>query len=416
MEIAKAYLIKHQFIKPDISRVPQKKGLLKYIVIIPAFCEPDIFDTLHSIKNCTFPSFNIEVFILVNYPLGSSEEIKAENNTLFSQLKKWSGEYNHPHLSFTPLLAPDLPDKHAGAGLARKILMDSACQRFDEEKVNDGVIFSLDADTLVPPDYFTDLERLAVSPKTGCFIFNFKHPLEGNAFPPDIYNAIILYELHLRYYKNILQSIGYPYYQYTIGSCFAVRAKLYMQAGGMSRRKGGEDFYFLHKIFPNTETEFLNHTYLTPSPRASWRVPFGTGPAIKKIIDSEKRQLKTYHPKSFLELKPFIEEIPLLWDLNAAAIKNHIKRYAPGILNFLISNDSIAAITEIKNNCATQKAFTKRLLLWFDAFKVLKYLNYTRDNYYADIDIIEAVNMFLKTNLGEPKRLLEKLRERDDVL
>ncbi len=416
MEIANAYLKKHQFIKPDISKVPFTEGLLKYIVVIPAYCEPDVFNTLLSLKRCTLPINTVEVFILINFPLSVSEKIKAENKALFSQLTNWSKKNNLPHLTFIPLIIPDLPDKHAGAGLARKILMDSACQRFSEQNIEDGIILSLDADTIVPKNYLSDLEKKTSDKKNGCFIFNFKHPLNGDEFSPAIYNAITLYELHLRYYKLILQSTGYPFYQYTIGSCFAVRALTYMQAGGMSRRKGGEDFYFLHKIFPNTQTVFLQNTYLSPSPRASWRVPFGTGPAIKKIIESEQQQLLTYHPKSFFDLKPFIKMIPLLWEMDSTTINHNLQKLPKSILSYLISINIIDSITEIKNNCSSQNSFTKRFFNWFDAFKVLKYLNYARDNYYVDIHITKATNIFLETNINTPSKLLEILRKKDELL
>src|SRR5690606_25563210 len=63
-------------------------------------------------------------------------------------------------------------------------------------------------------------------------------------------NYIIDYEIFLRYYALGLQYAAYPYAFQTVGSSMAARASIYASIGGMNRRKAGEDFYFLHKVFP----------------------------------------------------------------------------------------------------------------------------------------------------------------------
>ena len=64
---------------------------------------------------------------------------------------------------------------------------------------------------------------------TGCTIY-FEHPIEGDEYPPEVYDAIIQYELYLRYYLQALRYTGYPYATHTVGSCFAVKASVYAKA------------------------------------------------------------------------------------------------------------------------------------------------------------------------------------------
>jgi hypothetical protein len=383
-------------------------------VIIPAYSETDIFSTLNSISATQAIESEIEVLILVNYPEGCSIELKQQNNELYNKLKVWAGK-SCSHIRYLPLLAKNLPDKHAGAGLARKILMDTACSRFNLLDRPDGFILSIDADTLVPENYFSEINKCVnQNADTDCLIFNFAHPLYDTSYTSGVYRAVAQYEMHLRYYKQILQAIGYPFYHYTIGSCFGVKAKTYVKVGGMSKRKAGEDFYFLQKVFPNAITQFVRNIKLIPSPRPSWRVPFGTGPAIRKIMNDLSGSYASYHPQSFYELQNLFEIIPLFYVSDLDTCNKKIAELPDSISNYLINNNIQAKITEIKNNSASELNFIKRFYHWFDAFNVLKYLNYSRINSSGTIDVIEATRLFLKTDKNDVFELLEELRKRDD--
>lgn len=411
MGFAEKYLKKQSFQEKYISRAPINTELLKYIVIIPAFSEPDIYQTLESLKNTSPTESNVLVLVLVNYSEACSESLKEQNQQLFRDLETWSISNNTTRLCFLPILAADLPAKHAGAGLARKILMDYACTIFDSTDNPEGIILSLDADTLVPQNYFSELALQAnKNKKTDCFIFNFAHPLDGNTYSPSVYNAICLYELHLRYYKNILQSISYPYYHYTIGSCFALRAKTYIKVGGMNKRKAGEDFYFLQKVFKVSNTLFANKIILQPSPRPSWRVPFGTGPTIRKITSQTANIYQTYHPSAFKEVKELTKLAPEFYQCNSGKTNALIDSLPTCIKEYLLLNNIHEHLLEINNNSASKEAFTKRFFAWFDAFNLLKFLNYARDNCYGGIDITSAIKQYTGLQRTNNKELLTELR------
>lgn len=418
MAFADSYIKKNQFTKLEFTKVPIPSGLLRYIVVIPAYSEPGIFHTLKSLKECNPPRYMVEVYILINYSESVSNEIKQQNKELFDKLKDWCAQNYLSWLTFHPFIIPNLPKKHAGVGLARKILMDSAVERFSEVDMPNGFILSLDADTIVPGNYFTDLEHEASENKeTGCYIFNFEHPIKGSQYNKNVYHAALLYELHLRYYKLILKSTGYPFYHYTIGSCFAISANTYVKVGGMSKRKAGEDFYFLQKVFAVSNVSFLNKVVLIPSSRPSWRVPFGTGPAIRKMLNTNTPEYLTYHPELFEGITQLLKTAPLFYKSDSIEIKEMISVLPGPVFNFLGKNKIYERINEVKQNSASKESFIKRFLNWFDAFMVLKYLNYASEKFLPTISVTTAICIFLKTDTPvlnyTPENLLVLLRKKE---
>ncbi|MBN1118204.1 MAG: glycosyltransferase family 2 protein [Bacteroidales bacterium] len=390
-------------------------GLLRFIITIPVFCEPELRKTLQSILNQTEFQAHTEVLLVFNYPENASSEIKEQNNQQYIEINSWAKKVNNDTLRFIPILANDLPAKHAGAGFARKTGMDFAADRFQSIKQPGGFILSLDADSILSENYLQETERiLKEKEKTNTLIYNFAHPTEGTEYNKQVYKAVALYELHLRYYKYMLKSTGFPYYHYTIGSCFGVKAEIYSKSGGMSKRKAGEDFYFLQKVFPYGHVEFLPDTFVYPSPRPSWRVPFGTGPTIRKLLNSPIQKYETYHPESFRHLTMLFEQADKYYLANADQINELNTNLNSELVNFLDSNNFNNKIAEISGNTSSRESFIKRFYQWFDAFMLIRFLNWHRDNCCGTIDVVTAVKEILKLKANpDTFALLNKLRQLD---
>lgn len=390
------YLKRYSYKTFQIQK-PQS-GLLKYIVVIPAYCEPAIYNTLVSLTNCHLCKNAIEVIIITNYSERDEAAVKTENNTNHHQLEKWCLLHSSDKISFHPFIVEDLTAKHAGAGFARKIGMDTAIQRFHEADISDGVIISLDADTLVHQDYFLAIEKaFDTTSNPGGVILNFTH-LTSKGELSRQEKAVQLYELHLRYYRHMLKWAGYPYSHYTIGSCFAVKANVYCKYGGMNRKKAGEDFYFLQKIFPNETIGFVKEQLVFPSARISNRVPFGTGPVLRKILD--EGEYLSYSPKCFSQLKQLVTAIkntslntPQEDILSSINPTDEMKR-------FLISIDFQKNLQEIMKNVATQESFQKRFFNWFDGLMVIKCFNYLTRYCCPKIEIEKAVPELIRLQGG----------------
>jgi hypothetical protein len=419
MSFANNYLTKHKPFIPFIEEPPS--GLLSFIVVIPVYLEDKILVTLLSLKNASLPKQDVEILIVVNYSVNDTDDNKLINQRIFNELLTWCRINSTDGIRFYPLLAADLPAKHAGAGLARKIGMDQALQRYNQIDRHDGLILSLDADTTIDNNYFKAIENnmfsFAYTNYGGCII-HFEHPIKGDEFSKEVYDAIIQYELHLLYYKYSLKFAGFPYYHYTIGSCFGVRAGYYAQQGGMNRKKGGEDFYFLHKLFSHKPFAFISETCVYPSPRPSTRVPFGTGPAIAKMVKNKDLVFMTYSPRAFIDLKALFEKLPVFYHSNMQTIREETDSLPTSIQEFISKNEFDKKIIEIKRNSASPETFLKRFYQWFNGFMVVKYLNYCHQGIYYRIPIVKAIDALIKDkNLQidnkDPKAILVFFREFD---
>ncbi|MBI9069795.1 MAG: glycosyltransferase [Salinivirgaceae bacterium] len=386
------YLEKNALFNNLIKEAPNTET--KLIVIIPAYNEPDIINTLMSLKNCTKAKFPTEILIVINQSEITSTEISRINKETFTKVNNWTRNNATSILKFYVILIDNLPQKHAGAGLARKIAMDLAIERFQSIDEENGIIASLDADTLVSENYLSEIQKAFLqNKKLNAATFYFEH------IPNDILEiniAVETYELYLRYFKQALHYTGFPYAYHTIGSCFAVRASAYAKQGGMNRRQGGEDFYFLHKVFPLDNCKELNHISVFPSSRPSDRVPFGTGPAIQKIINDG--EYPTYRAEMFDHLKYLFDHKNELFQNNLEKLASFYSSLDQSIKHFIKQDEFADKLLEINANCASIESFEKRFFQWFDAFKIIKYLNFTHKN-SGRISTQKAALGFLKDNL-----------------
>ncbi|HKK81062.1 MAG TPA: glycosyltransferase family 2 protein, partial [Prolixibacteraceae bacterium] len=261
--------------------------------------------------------------------------------------------------------------KHAGAGWARKIGMDWAVSLFNQKNNSGGIIVSLDADTVVEENYLEAVcHHFLKSPGQIAATIYFEHPHEHVEHE----SAVVLYELYMRYYKHATEHTGHPNSIYTVGSCFAVKASAYVAQGGMNRRKAGEDFYFLHKLMPLGEVGYISETTVYPSARISNRVPFGTGPALKQFVDGNRDLFFTYPLQLFEVLRTFLSQVEWLYKNNistADELTDHTL-----LVSFFRETNFVAQVNNLKMHCSNQAIFTKRFFHFFDAFKILKWLNF----------------------------------------
>ncbi|MEQ8924921.1 MAG: glycosyltransferase family A protein [Fulvivirga sp.] len=365
---------------------------LGIVITIPCFNEPNLIESLASIAYCHPGRVDVEVIIVINHSEDDSEDIKQFNQKTFEKAQQFATTYNTNHIKFYPILEV-LPPKHAGVGLARKIAMDEAAYRLTSIDKLDGIIVCYDADSQCDDNYLLELERYFDQHKNcpGCSIY-FEHPLEGE-FEDEVYEAIIDYELFLRYYVHALRYAGFPFAHQTIGSSMAVRNAEYQKQGGMNRRKAGEDFYFLHKIIPLGNFGELNTTRIIPSPRKSDRVPFGTGKAVNDWLN--KGNLETYNFKIFDDLKEFYTKLNLVVDYNSL-LNSWLDEIPELLIEFGKTIELTEHVVRIKRNSSNLNSFRSNFHRWFDGFMVLKFVHFARDNYYPNYPISEAAVALFK--------------------
>ena len=199
----------------------------------------------------------------------------------------------------------------------------------------------------------------------------------------------------------------------------AVRCDAYQQQGGMNKRKAGEDFYFLQKFIQLGHFMEIKKTRVIPSPRISTRVPFGTGKAIGSIIE-QKGTLPTYAPASFEDLKSFFTDVPQLFRAKQQHLDQLKSKWPESIREFLDLADFEHKLAEIQRNTSQSKAFVNRFYRWFNAFLLMKFVHFARDNFHDNIPVTDAARWLLKSGLrkrisghADAKELLLKFRKMD---
>ena len=404
------YLEKYSFREPQITERPASD--VGIIVVIPVYNEEAFIQSLESLANCDIPECKVEVISVINSSETEGTEILERNLRTLEEAREWSGLQSKEFIQFHFIHEPALPKKHAGVGLARKIGMDEAVSRF-EMIDQDGIIVCYDADSMCDANYLVEIERhFLLHPKTpGCSV-HFEHPVSGTEFSEEVYQGIVNYELHLRYYKEAMEYCRLPYAYHTVGSSMAVRSSAYQKQGGMNKRKAGEDFYFLHKIIALGGFTNLTTTRVIPSPRSSDRVPFGTGRAIGVWLEESKEEMETYSFKSFQEIRRFIEQLPDIY-------RDEMLGLPPALVPFLEDNNFKEAVRNAQQNSTSYESFRKRFFVWFDAFKLLKCVHFLRDTAYVDRPITEQCRELLKTidpTTDSPQKasdLLQLFREKE---
>ena len=382
------YLKEHNFI-PLIADAPEYAP--RMIVVIPSYKEPDLLRSLEALHHCSRPSCFVEAIVVVNHPENATDDVKRQNEQSLHDAQQWAAQNNDNRMQFHVVYKPDVPEKIAGVGFARKTGMDEAVYRFLQSGVDDGVIIGFDADSTCDDNYFEEIEKTFFSGKhvNGASVY-FEHPIDGD-------DGIALYELHLRYLNQALRYAGFPYAFHTVGSSFAVSASAYVKQGGMNKRKAGEDFHFLQKIIPLGNYAEINTTRVIPSPRPSDRVPFGTGASISQWITDGQKSLQTYPLEPFEDLKQFFALVPHFFKKNREEVAKLCISLPSLIQDYLLQNDYLSHIEQANANSASPEAFAKRFFNWFDGLKTIKYLNDSCRKVYGKQSSEKAAAKLLST-------------------
>ncbi len=407
MRATEKYLSKLQ--EPLISETPNSS--LSIVVTIPAFNEAETIKSIDALLACDRPNTAVEILVNVNYSDSVNEFSKDFNKASFQILQDYAKLKSTDDFRIHILFFPDQNSKIAGVGWARKQIMDEAFRRLLMLQNENGIITGFDADSSCQKNYFVAIEDFFKSrPKaTGCSI-KFEHDVMGHKYASEIYRAITLYELHLRYFINAQKVIGTPSAFQTVGSSFAVRAKDYAAVNGMSPKKAGEDFYFLQKIIGLGRFYQLNTTCVYPSSRISNRVGFGTGPSVGEI--SQTGQKLTYNYRSFLEIQKLFLLLPKIYTDNFILENSDLTDV---FIKYLIQQKFERVVENLKRNNKTFDRFKSAFMHWFGGFQILKVLNALRQTEaFKDLDIVSQINELGVVDKNEDAlELLKQIRDFD---
>ena len=381
---------------------PRLARRYRFVVCIPA-CDEEgtLLETLRNLAS-TEQAANALAIVVLNASAGAPERVHAANarcaQALRSAAQLGSSCRALGSMSGLDLLLIDraepgrtLPPKQ-GVGLARKIGADVALAWIADGSVETPLIWSTDADVVVPPDYFT--RPLEASLDASAFVFPFTHRLEGDASQRA---AMRSYDQYLRYYLDGLRRAGSPYAFHTIGSTLCIGATAYAQVRGFPKRQAGEDFYLLNKLAKVGSIVTLTGQPIELSGRISDRVPFGTGAAVRQI-QAQRAQGSAYtveNPLVFDALGAWLELLDHATHEDAfEALEDRLEAleapYAQPLRRALGAAGHLAAARAAFEQCQGT-VLRKRLHDWNDAFRTLKLIHQLRDE---GLDEVPADEVF----------------------
>ena len=298
-----AYLYKRASDKWQIEN-DQPKYFQK-IIVVPSIAESRILPTLINSfeQNDDLELSNTLLLVVVNNSISSSEDVKLDNQNTLAYLKNIKSKMN---ISFIDACSPgkEMDDKNGGVGLARKIGMDLVLTKFDYNSNSKNILICTDADCTVDPNYLSMISQELNQNNYEAAVVNFAHDISGDK---EETKAIICYEIFLRYYVLGLSFAKSDYAFHTIGSTMLCTPNAYVKVEGMNKRKAAEDFYFLEKLAKIYTIGEIKTTFVHPSKRGSWRVPFGTGRSVDRFLSNTRDEYLLYDPKSFITLKSWLE-------------------------------------------------------------------------------------------------------------
>lgn len=372
---------------PWMISPPQQRSY-QACIVIPSMAESkSLPKTLNSLS--TNNQDDLErtlVLVVINNRSNSDSRLQQDNAKTLRQLRNQAGNLNLTWVdAFSPGHALPLDQ---GVGLARKIGFDLALSQLDWSAA--PFLISLDADTLVSTDYLSSLFAHFSSKPSGGAVIPFRHQAGET---DDQEQAIRRYELYLRSYSYGLQQACSPYAYNSVGSAMACSAAAYLQCGGMNRRTAGEDFYFLQQLAKTSGIDLVQGALVSPSPRESFRVPFGTGRTMTAHLQGSETSY-TFSPQpAFQVLKDFLTLVSNHWHCSASQLLREASLIDGRLLTFLEIINFNRTWPRLQATHTLQKQFIRAFHGWFDGLRTRQLLSSLTSS--EDSDPMVLVNNLL---------------------
>ena len=253
-------------------------------------------------------------------------------------------------------------EKKKGVGFARKVLFEQIL----EDSEADDIIVSLDADTYVKSDYLRSIaDNFAHNPGLNAIAVPYYHPL--NSVDEVQGRAMLRYELYMRNYAINLLKINSPYGFTALGSAIAMRARALRKIGNITPLQSGEDFYLVQKFCKMGGLSLFNTECVYPAGRYSDRVPFGTGPAMRRGAEGIWDSYPIYPHHCFEPIQEVYNSLPGLYENCISVMDNEF-------LSFLQKDNEMDIWADIRRNVADYDHFVKAFHQKADGLRILQFV------------------------------------------
>lgn len=384
-----------RYAEPEVALLNDFPETARYqhVIVVPAHREePDFLLRLQSLAETESETL---VILVVNRPENQGDYHQDQQlwqRALESGLQSWQRKHltllnwkNRSGLLLVDRFSEGRPiPTRQGVGLARKIGCDLALELHTRANVRAHLIHSSDADAGLPADYF---QQSAAQQNCSALVYAFHHVAGAD---PRINAATAVYEGSLHYYVDGLRWAGSPYAFHTIGSCMAVSMLHYAQCRGFPKRSGGEDFYLLNKLSKLAPVQQLQGEPIRLQARSSSRVPFGTGPAVNRILDlAAPDEFTTYAPDIFVELARLLDGFRSLWE-SRYDCETWLQQFSQVSQDACRELGMESLFQHLTKQAKTPSQCLEQTHHWFDAFRTLKFVRHLQSHKYPAVPLAMA--------------------------
>ena len=149
-----------------------------------------------------------------------------------------------------------------------------------------------------------------------------------------------------------------------------------MKAGGFSRKKVTEDFYFLQEVAKTGFIESIPEVLVFPSARISDRVYLGTGFRMLQASKGKNLNNLYYKKEAFKILRLWLKIGENGFEKSVEEILLNTKKINPQLTEFIKKNNIQKIWNGLQNSCNNKKNFKQQFHCWFDGLKTFRLLKY----------------------------------------
>ncbi|MDA8677321.1 hypothetical protein N9L74_01475 [Luminiphilus sp.] len=376
---------------------PELEGEWQHVMVLPCFDEDPLF--IHRFAQ-SFKTASLLLILVINRPVSSTPEANQAVKTALAALPSHPLQLGFNLHEVNPsfsILSIDLEALEGatpcnqGVGRARRVGCDVALTLIDRETVSSPWIYSTDADT----EWDASLLSRTWPSEASAVSLPFTHRATED---PALSHATLIYELTMHHYVLHLQAIGSPYAFHTLGSSCVIHSHAYAAVRGMPLRNAAEDFYLLNKLAKVGPVHCARGAGVRITSRQSNRVPFGTGPAVRRLLEAKDlcEVPLFYHADCFAVLRQFLQ---LFWHWSnepetdtQAQLTEHLGTAVGADLQRLLTQWGYQkALRHIHQAGRSDAARRQHIHTWFDGFKLLKVIHLLRDHHFPSLTLNEAM-------------------------
>lgn len=382
-KVVTRYLERHGSAHPDeFPRLCEQiadAGVFDAAVVIPARDEPADFLDRCGLDEAA--GARVLALVVVNAPTTPSSRDEHLLARVGAGLTLPGG---HRVVAVDRCRAPLAFGPRDGVGLARKVGLDLALAAWRAGLVEGPWLHTTDADARLPPGHFVEPVGEDGS------VARIARYWHDTASDDPVAHATALYEVWLRHWVAGLAHAGSPYAFDAIGSCIRVRADAYARVRGVPRRQAGEDFHLLAKLTKTgvVQRDALDRAPIIIRPRASTRVPFGTGPAVRRIMSNLPAAPTLHDPRVYdgvAHVVAALDDTDTTWESVFEGLPASVRAALEQI-------GGRAALPRATTAATTPLQLRRRRHEWFDGLRTLRFVHAQRDLGLADLPWHEALS------------------------